>query len=524
MLSKSLFKILFISMSFLLFSCSSNYDTVISGGTIYDGLGGEPFIANIAINDGQIVKIGDFEPNASNVINAEGLIVSPGFIDMHTHIDRKIVEPEGSSVKNYLTQGVTTVVTGNCGSGTWELSRYFDHLDSIGIGPNLIHLIGHGTIRGAVMGQDDRLPSSAEMDQMKALIADGMAEGALGLSSGLFYAPGSFSNTEEVIDLAKEVNKYNGIYASHIRDESNYTTGLLASISEAIEIGEKAEIPVQISHIKALGTPVWNLSDEVCKLIEDAQARGVNVMADQYPYMASSTSLAAAVIPRWVQEGGETNKRLQDPKLLDRIRKETAENISRRGGPESLVIVSYEPNSEFDGLSLAAISEKLKLSAVETAISIVIEGNPSIISFNMNEADLAYFMKKDYVMTSSDGSVQYLGDGMPHPRNYGTFPHKIRKYVLDDGIISMSHAIRAATSLPAKMLGLSDRGQVKEGFIADLTIFNPETIDGIATFENPHQYSQGISYLLINGQVVIENDVYNGKLVGKTLDMTNYRK
>ena len=521
---KNIFQILFISMSLIFISCSSKYDMVITGGTIYDGLGGEPYVASLAIKDGRIVKIGNFEANSSDVVNAEGLIVSPGFIDMHTHIDRGIVEVVGSSVKNYLTQGVSTVVTGNCGSGSWKVNKYFNHLDSIGIGPNVVHLIGHGSVRKAVMGQDDRMPTFEEMREMKSLIAQGMAEGALGLSSGLFYAPGSFSETEEVIELAEEVKKYNGIYASHIRDESNYTTGLLASIAEAIEIGEKAGIPVQISHIKALGAPVWNLSDEVCKLIESAQTRGLNVMADQYPYMASSTSLAAAVIPRWVQEGGDTKQRIQDPSLIEKIKKETEENIIRRGGPESLVIVSYEPNPEFDGLSLAAISKKLKMPVVETAISLVINGSPSIISFNMNENDLAYFMKKDYVMTSSDGAVQQMGNGIPHPRSYGTFPHKIRKYVLEDELISMAHAIRAATSLPAKMLGLSDRGQVKEGFIADLVVFDPVHIDGIASFENPHQYSKGISYLFVNGQVVIKDDVYKGKLVGKPLKMTDYRK
>lgn len=519
-----IFTMLFICTALLLSSCSTKYDMVIVGGTIYDGLGGEPYVANLGINDDRIVKIGDFKPNSSNIINAQGFIVSPGFIDMHTHIDRNIAKPEGSNVKNYLTQGVTTVVTGNCGSGTWKVNEYFEKLNSLGIGPNVIHLVGHGTIRKAVMGRDDREPTQEEMVKMKELMAQGMQEGALGLSSGLFYTPGRFSKTDEVIELARTVKEFNGLYASHLRDESNYNIGLIASIEEAIEIGEKSGIPVQISHIKALGAPVWNLSDEVCKLIEDAQERGMIVMADQYPYLASSTSLSAAVIPAWVKEGGKSKERLKDSKLIDQIKKEISENISRRGGPESLVIVSYRPNHEFDGLSLAEISSILKMSAVETAMTLVLEGSPSIISFNMNQDDFEYFMKKDYVMTCSDGSVKRPGIGKPHPRNYGSFPHKIKKYVLEDELISMQHAIRAATSLPAKMLELNDRGQIKEGYIADIVIFNTKTIDGIASFEDPHQYSKGIAHLLIGGQSVIENDQYNGKLVGKTLKMNDYRK
>ena len=246
-------------------------------------------------------------------------------------------------------------------------------------------------------------------------------------------------------------------------------------------------------------------------------------MADQYPYVASSTSLAAAVIPRWVQEEGRMKERLQDPGLIAKIKTETGENIKRRGGPESLVIVSYEPNRDYDGLSLFKISLLMDKPAVETAISLVINGDPSIISFCMNSDDVAYFMKKDYVMTSSDGSVQIPGSGMPHPRSYGTFPRKIRKYVLEDDLISMEHAIRAATFLPAQMLGLNDRGRISEGYVADIVVFNPETIRDVAAFGDPHQYSEGILYLLVNGQIVIDDETYNGKLAGKTLRMKDYR-
>ncbi|MEN8247373.1 MAG: amidohydrolase family protein, partial [Bacteroidota bacterium] len=300
--------------------------------------------------------------------------------------------------------------------------------------------------------------------------------------------------------------------------------GLVASVAEAIEIGEKAGVPVQVSHLKALGTSVWGLSDEVCQLIEEAQARGVNVMADQYPYPASSTGLPAAVVPRWVQEGGKMKERLNDPDLIEQIKVEVAENIKRRGGGESIVIASSSVNTEYNGLTITEISNKLGKSEVETAIELVSEdkgGWPKIVSFNMKKEDVEYIMKKEYVMTSSDGSVQTMGRGVPHPRSYGTYPHKLRKYVLEDSLVTMEHAIRAATYLPAQMLGLSDRGQIKEGFVADLMIFDPKTIQDESTFSDPHHYSKGIKYLLINGEIVIEDDSYNDKKVGKTLRIKN---
>ena len=411
------------------------------------------------------------------------------------------------------------MVTGNCGSGTYQVMEFFDHLDSIGIGPNVAHLIGHGTVRHTVMGQEDRAPDAQELEQMKELFAIGMKAGAAGFSTGLFYAPGSYAETSEIIELGEEVKAFQGIYASHIRDEGKFTTGLIASIEEAIAIGEAAEIPVQISHLKALGKPVWGLSDEVTTLIEDARERGVDVWADQYPYPASNTGFSAAVLPRWVQADGETKARLTDPDLLPRIMEEMARNIENRGGPESLLIISYSSDSTLNGKTLAEISKLMDKPVVETAIHLILNGGSGVISFNMNESDVIHFMQKDYVMTSSDGHVQQLGEGMPHPRNFGAFTRKIRKYVLEDQIITMEHAIRAATSQPAKMLGLTDRGLIDKGFIVDLVIFDPQNIRDKATFTDPNHYSEGIVYLFINGETVIGNGEYNGKLAGKTLRM-----
>jgi N-acyl-D-aspartate/D-glutamate deacylase len=366
-----------IIIAFISFQCSRDYEVIISGGTIYDGSGGAPFIADIGIADGIIQAIGKIKPGNSKVIDASGLIISPGFIDRHTHCDPGLRKPEMADAQNYLKQGVTTVVTGNCGSGTYQVMEFFDHLDSIGIGPNVVHLIGHGTVRHTVMGQEDRAPNAQELEQMKELFAIGMQGGAAGFSTGLFYAPGSYAETSEIIELGREVKEYQGIYASHIRDEGKFTTGLIASIEEAIAIGEKAEISVQISHLKALGKPVWGLSDEVTTLIEDARGRGVDVWADQYPYGASYTGFSEAVLPRWVQADGATKARLKDPELLPRIREEMARNIENRGGPESLLLISYSRDSTYNGKTLAEISELRGTPVVETAIHIMLNGSPT---------------------------------------------------------------------------------------------------------------------------------------------------
>lgn len=519
-MNKALKLVFVLSIATCLFiQCSTRYDIIITGGTIYDGSGTSPFVADIGIKDGTIYAIGELHPGKSRIIDASGLYVAPGFIDMHTHCDGGLMRKDMSSAKNYLTQGVTTVVTGNCGSGTYKVDEFFHHIDSQGIGPNAVHLVGHNTVRRTVMGQEDRAPTQEEMDQMKELFAEGMKGGAVGFSTGLFYAPGSYAKTDEIIEIGNKVREFNGIYSSHIRDESNYTTGLIASIKEAIEVGESAGIPVQISHIKALGKPVWGLSDEVCSIIESARMRGVKVMADQYPYPASSTSLTAAVVPRWVQAGGEMISRLTNPDVLPGIKEEIASNIDRRGGPESLVIVSFAKNRDYDGKNLAEISNLMDLPVVETAIYLVLNGDPGVVSFNMTDTDLHYFMQKDYIMTSSDGHVQVPGESKPHPRSYGAFTRKIRKYVLEDKIITMEQAIRAATVLPAEMLGLTDRGVIEVMYAADLVIFDPENIRDNATFADPHQYSEGIKYLFVNGEIVLENDVYNGKLAGKAIRM-----
>jgi N-acyl-D-amino-acid deacylase len=505
----------------LMIQCTGNrYDIVIMNGTIYDGEGKPSVKANIGITGGIITKIdGNISAKGAVVIDAGNMIVAPGFIDIHTHCDGQVLREGMNSVENYLTQGVTTVVTGNCGGGTFEVERFYRRLDSIGTGTNFVHLVGHNTIRSKVMGMDDRAPTEEELAEMKKLVKKGMEEGAAGFSTGLFYTPGAYSLTAEVIELVKVVKDFDGFYATHLRDESNYTVGLEDAVREALEIGEQTGVRVEIAHIKALGKPVWGMAERICTLIEDARERGVHVFADQYPYNASSTGLSGAVVPAWVRAGGDMKARLENPELLPGIKTEIAENIERRGGPESLVIISHRANQAFEGKNLMEISSMINKTPVETAIWLVLEGSPGIVSFNMNDADVAFFMKKDYVMTSSDGNIEAPGNGKPHPRSYGAFTRKIRKFVLEDKLLTMEQAIRAATSMPADMIGISDRGRIKEGHVADIVIFDPETIGDAATFNEPHQYSTGISYLLIDGIMVIEQGKYNGKLAGKPLPL-----
>jgi N-acyl-D-aspartate/D-glutamate deacylase len=518
-----LLAILYIQLISVLPTCSppySEFDLVILGGTIYDGTGNAPFSADIGVRDGIIQKVGHkLNTKGAEVINAGNLLVAPGFIDIHTHCDRDILKPGMQSIKNYLTQGVTTVVTGNCGSGAYDVKKFFQQLDSVGVGPNIVHLVGHNTIRNKVMGSGNREPTVEELKQMRELLRLGIEGGAAGMSSGLYYIPGAYSTTDEVIDLCREVQKYGGFYASHIRDESNYNVGLEEAVKEAIAIGEQTGVRVEISHIKALGRPVWGTSSKISRLLKEAQEKGVYVFADQYPYTASNTGLHGALVPAWARAGGELKVRLQDPALRAKIVKEVAENLERRGGPESLVIVSCPNDHRFDGKNIKEISEIINKSVLETSLYLILDGNHSVVSFNMLETDVVHFMKQDFIMTSSDGHIEIPGTSFTHPRSYGAFPRKIHKYVLEEKVINMEQAIRAATTMPADMIGLRDRGVIKEGKVADIVVFNPQTIRDIATFEKPHQYSTGIEFLLINGELVIESGIYNEALAGKPLRM-----
>lgn len=525
---------LIFAMACCLSACGAGgpeYDLIIRGGHVYDGSGGEPFVADVAIQGDRIAAIGHVSGRAARTLDAKGLYVAPGFIDIHNHAEFPVGEPERYPVLNYLRQGVSTVVTGPDGDGDYRVAEYFARLKQHGIGPNVLHTVGHNFIREEAMGGAfDRPPTPEEMARMQAMVRQAMQEGAAGLSSGLYYTPGTYATTEEVIELARVAGEYGGLYTSHIRDEGDFLyddpqkDGLLDAVREAIRIGKEAGVVANITHIKAegiLGERHWGKSVPVTQLIEQARSQGQRVYADQYPYTASSTSLSAVVVPRWVQADGKMNERLRDPALRPRILEEMRRTVEGGLGPQVLVISRFEARPEWEGKHLEEISRLMRRSPTETAIEVVLMGDPSMVVHSMSPQGVERFMAKPYVGTSSDGGNPVFGEGQPHPRSYGSFPHKIREYVLEKKVLSMEAAIRAATSLPAEVLGLKERGTLAEGKQADVLVFDPKTIQDLATFSQPHQYGVGIAYLLVNGTIAIDHDEYTGVRAGRALPLSD---
>ncbi len=502
---------------FLFSSCSKKKieaDILIQNGTVYNGIDKTSTNNSIGIKDDKIVFIGDENSvsiNAKKTIDAKGLIVSPGFIDPHTHADRDLKDPKNSHNKPFLFQGITTVVTGNDGDSFYPTSKYIDLYNQHGIGTNAVPLVGHGTVRKQVMGKSDRKATDEEIIKMQNLIQQEMDAGAFGISTGLFYSPGSYSNTEEVIALAKAVAKNDGIYDTHLRDESSYTVGLIPAIEEAIEIGRQAKLPIHISHIKCLGVDVWHQSKDIVKAIENAQEEGVQVTANQYPYDASATGLKSAVAPRWAESGGKDSLfiRYNNPKLKQRILVDTKKNITRRGGPEKLLIVkSKEP--KFVGKNLLEVSKMLNVSPEIAVFETLKTGYIRVASFNMNPDDIHTFMKQDWVVTGSDGNTG-------HPRKYGSFPRKYNKYVQQEKVIDVASFINGSTSKTAEIFKIKNRGKLKEGYYADIIIFNPKTFKDVADYTDAFQLSEGLEYSIINGKLSVENRKFTKQLNGKVL-------
>ena len=470
-------------------------DLLIRNGSVLDGSGSPAIHADIGIAGDRIVLI---EPHiaraAKRTIAATGLVVTPGFIDPHTHTAADLSDPKRAHNEPYLTQGVTTVVTGNDGDSPIDIAATLAKWKQQGIGTNAALFIGQGTVRREIMQMSDAAPTPAQLEQ---------------ISTGLYYAPGSYATTEEVIEVSKVAAQHGGIYDTHIRDESSYTIGLLASVRETIRIGKEAHIPVMISHIKALGADVWGQSTQVIALIDDARKAGLNVTASQYPYNASGSSVVASLVPRWAEADGKLVQNLSDPALHDRLVQEMTENLVRRGGADSLLMTSSKDKSIL-GKTLAQIAKERHESPVDAAIQISANGDSSVASFNMKDADIEAFMRQPWVMTCSDGS-----EG--HPRKYGTFPRKLRLYVFDKPVITLPFAIRSSTSLPAQTLGLKDRGLLKQGYFADVLVFDPRTIRDLATYESPRVLATGVRYLTVNGQLAVDNGALTSTLAGRPL-------
>jgi N-acyl-D-aspartate/D-glutamate deacylase len=487
-------------------------DVLIKNGSVIDGSGSIAQAVNVGVRGDRIVFLGKGDnARALRVIDASGLIVAPGFIDPHTHSLGDLNSPERHGNEPYLMQGVTTVVTGNDGSSPIDIAGALAHWKEAGIGTNAALFIGQGSVRAAVMGMSDGPPSREQLERMKALVARGMKAGAVGMSTGLYYAPGSFASTEEVIALAKDAAAGGGIYDTHMRDESSYSIGLLAAVKETIRIGREAGLPVHISHIKALGKDTWGMSPQVIALVREARRKGVRITASQYPYDASGTSVGASLVPRWADAGGKSAllARFADPSIRPRLTAEMEKNLERRGGPESILIIDTR-DASLKGRTLGAVAREHHQSPVEAAIAIVKNGDAGVASFNMRDDDIKNFMREDWVMTCSDGV-----EG--HPRKYGTFPRKLRKYVLDEHVISMPFAIRSSTSLPAETLGFKNRGLLKTGFFADIVVFDPKTIRDTATYQHPRALAAGVRYLFVNGKLAVDNGRRTNILSGRVL-------
>ena len=489
-------------------------DVLLRSGTVVDGTGSPARRADVGVLGDRITFIGDAagaRVQARRTIDATGLIVAPGFIDPHTHTLGDLSSPQRRANVNYLMQGVTTVVTNNDGGGTTDIGKTFDAWQRDGIGTNAALYVPQGDVRRLVLGMSSAAPTTSQLDSMRAIVARGMAAGALGLSTGLYYAPGSFATTDEVIELAKVAAQQGGIYDSHMRDESSYTIGLIGSINETIRIAREAHIPVHISHIKALGADVWGQADTVIALVRAAHQAGLTVTADQYPYLASGTSVGASLLPRWAEAGGRDSlrARILNASVKPTLVAEMDRNLVRRGGAASLLISSTRDTSIL-GRTLAQIAETRHTSPIEVALQIVLNGDASVASFNMTDADVEKFMVQPWVMTGSDGSSG-------HPRKFGTFPRKLRQYVFNKPVLTLPQEVHASSQLTAITLQLPERGALTVGSFADVIAFDPQTIADKATYVNPEILATGVRFVLVNGTIAVDSGTYNGALAGRPL-------
>jgi N-acyl-D-aspartate/D-glutamate deacylase len=494
------------------------YDVLIRNGRVLDGSGNPWLAADLGIRAGRIAAMGRLgDAPAVRTIDAAGLTVSPGFIDVHSHASGGLSGGLRDG-RQLIAQGLTTVVVNPDGGGTTDLRTQRAGFEQRGVGVNVGLYVPHGSIRREVLGMADRAPDAAELQRMVTLARNGMEAGGIGLSSGLYYAPGSYAATEEVIALARVVGAMGGVYESHIRDEADYSVGVVASVQEVIRIAEEAHIPGIVAHMKALGPASWGLSMALVERIRQARDRGVEVWADQYPYEASGTGLVGALIPRWAEVGGraELLKRIEGPEH-DRLAADVRRNFERRGGPDKLVIAQYGANPALEGQSLAQVSKSAGKPPEEAALDLIRRGDASVVSFNMAENDIEAIMRQPFTMTCTDGDLVPFGQGQPHPRGNGAFARKLRVYVKERGVIDLPFAIRSMTSLPASVFGLKDRGVLRQGAWADILVFDPARVRDAATYLEPHQLSEGMAFVLVNGVLVKDGDTFTGTLAGRVV-------
>lgn len=512
-------------LAFALFAApltAADYDLIIRNARIVDGTGSPWYRGELAIKGDTIAAVERrVAGTATREIDARDTVVAPGFIDLHTHARRGIFDTPGAD--NYIRQGVTTLFEGPDGGSPLPLRDFFERIEKTGIAPNMAAFVGQGSIRLRVVGSVDRKATAAEIKTMKDIVAENMRDGAFGLSTGLFYDPGVFTPTEEIVELARVAGEMGGIHTSHMRDEA---AGVVDSVRETIRIGEEGSLPTHVTHHKVAGVRNWGRSVETLRLIDEARARGVDVSADQYPYTASQTSLEA-LLPRWALEGERSAllKRLADPEQRRRIRAAIIENIryDRGGGdPSRVLIASAETEPELAGKDLAEITRLRGLevtieNAADVTMQLLEKGPVRAIYHTMSEEDVVRILRHPSTMIASDGEVPVFGRNSPHPRSYGTFARVLGRYVREQKMLTLEDAVRKMTSMPALRVSIRDRGLLRAGMKADLVIFDPATIIDRATFEKPHQYADGVSHVLVNGVLVLDEGKMTGARPGRVL-------
>jgi N-acyl-D-amino-acid deacylase len=499
------------------------YDLLFRNCFIVDGTGNPGYRGDVAVRGDTIVRIAAaIKANAARVIDIEGEVIAPGFIDIHTHARRGIFDVP--TADNYVRQGITTVIEGPDGSSPVPLGPFFARLEALPKSINIGSFIGQGSVRSAVIGDVDRPSTPEELDKMRALVEEGMKDGAFGLSSGLFYVPGTFTPTAEVIELARVAGRFGGMYISHMRDEASR---VVESVKETIAIGEQGGLPTQVTHHKIIGRAYRGKSTDTLRLIDEARARGVDATIDQYPYTASSTSIQAALLPAWALEGGPdaVRKRLNDPETRAKIKTESVRLLrEERGGgdPKNVVIARCDWDASLAGKTLADIARLRGLEptiedAAEAALWIVEQGGCQGVFHAIDADDVERILRHPATMIGSDGEIPIFGQRQPHPRSYGTFARVLGLYVRERKTITLADAIRKMSSFPAQRLGLLDRGVLRPGMKADLTIFDPARVRDAATFDQPHQYAEGFSVIVVNGQIVFEQGQMTPARPGRVL-------
>jgi N-acyl-D-amino-acid deacylase len=524
-------------------------DLVLKNGRVVDGTGKPWFFGDVGVKDGVIVDIGRLSQKSQQTVDVQGRVISPGFIDGHCHSDLMVLDNPRSEIK--LQQGVTTEVLGNCGIApapftrenldllrsyvepvlgkterewSWEtVGQYMDTLVRARPSENVATYVGHGTLRIAVMGFENKAASSNELERMKHLLEEGLQAGAIGLSLGLMYAPGNYTSREELEGLCSALPKYGGLLATHIRGEGN---SLIPSIEEVIWIAERNDVPLQISHLKAAGRSNWGSITRAMELVEEARSRGLDVTCDVYPYTAGSTSLTT-LLPPWALEGGisRTLEMLRDPDSRKRIREELRheqeewDNLVASTGWDNVYISSVGKGSHatLEGKNVAEISESRSVDPVDCMMDLLLEqdGKVSIVFFHMANADVEQVLKWDKSLIASDSLHDQAQ--MPHPRLYGTYPRILAKYVRAEKLLTLEEAVRKMTSFPARRFKLDGRGLLAPGYAADIVVFDPATISERASYDEPKRFPEGISHILVNGRLVIESGVHRDERSGKVI-------